>query len=102
MARHKSGPVGLGYLPKGGKAAGQARNAAWAVEQEAALRDRPATPSRSESLAATTDGVQVRASAPGATVGGAPALGLLGIVERGCYAGAGAVTGMLFVLAVLR
>lgn len=94
--------MGLGYLPKGGKAAGQARNAAWAVEQEEAMKNRPATPSRPESLAATTDGAQVRASAPSATVGGAPALGLLGIVERGCYAGAGAATGMLFATAVLR
>lgn len=42
--RRARGPVGLGYLPKGGRAAGVAHNAAVKAQPVAARGDVPATP----------------------------------------------------------
>lgn len=99
MAHHR-GPVGQGYMPKGGVKAAEAKNAAWVARMTAELAEAsrsmpPTNPVHGSSDPAV---VQVRASAPESAVVAAGHDRFLAGVERWVYAGAGASVGVIFAL----
>ena len=69
--QRRPGPVGRGYMPKGGVAAAQRHNEAWREQQATRVASIPeASPSVSESPVVA--GVSTRASAAGAPAPVAP------------------------------
>lgn len=99
--QRKATPVGLGYLPKGGRKAAQVKNAQWVVENEAAMAARSAASQPAVAMAAPADAAQVRVSAPESAGDDAPYGTVFAAVERAIWCGAGGIAGSLFVLAVV-